>query len=411
MLRSIIPLGLALPIALGLALILAIFWLNPPGDDLGSLMASLLLSGLLSVGLGAISMFWLWRGRMRIWQQVILTYLFGVAVTLGNIVLTARLMFISSHDLPLLALLILFAGVIAIGLGSALSRVFTQRIMALHQSAEMLAQGNLTARVPLQGNDELARLAQAFNHMADQLARNADERRHQEAARRDLIAAISHDLRTPLAAMRVLTDALAEGVVEDPATTARYLGTMQTQIEQLSRLINDLFELSRLDARVLPLDMQRVLPGDLASDAVAGLAPQAAARGVHLDVQIAADLQPILVAPQQIARVLDNLLTNALRHTPAGGAIHVTVTADPSSSQVVFEVADTGEGIAPSDLPHVFERFYRGEKSRSRATGGTGLGLAIARGIVEAHGGTIEIESMLERGTRVRFRVPYGTDG
>lgn len=396
---------LSLLLGLGLALILAVVWLHTSPAELVTLIASLLVTGLLSISLGIAGVTWLRRGRVPIWLQVALTALFGMGVALCNILITAQLMFISTSDLPLLALLMLVAAVIAAGLSVALSRVFAQRISALQQGAAALSTGDLTTRVTVEGADELAALAEAFNHMADQLAGAAAERERQEAARRDLIAAISHDLRTPLASLRVMTEALADGVVDDAATTARYYSMMRIQIGQINQLIEDLFNLARLDAGALELELLPIAPDDLAADALAGMSPQAAAKGVELVAEVAPDLPPALVAPQQIVRVFDNLLANALRHTPAGGRVRLTASLTADARCIQFVVSDTGEGIAEADLPHVFERFYRGEKSRSRASGGSGLGLAIALGIVRAHGGAIQIASVPHQGTQVTFTV------
>jgi signal transduction histidine kinase len=253
------------------------------------------------------------------------------------------------------------------------------------------------------------------------------ERERLELARRELIAAVSHDLRTPLTSLRAMTEALTDGLVEEPEMAKRYLTTMRSQINHLSRLIDDLFELAQIDAGALKLELQRVSPNDLVSDAIEGMRPQAATKGVALQGHIAPDVGQLLVAPQKIERVLYNLVTNAIRHTPSDGVVSISVASavkgeksaqsdakgykvnvsgEAAPSFIIFEIADTGEGIAPDDLPHVFDRFYRGEKSRSRATGGAGLGLAIARGIIEAHGGAIWIESLRERGTCVRFTLP-----
>jgi signal transduction histidine kinase len=428
--RTLVPLGLGLLIALGLALLLAIGWLGARGKDVMDLVSYLLTSGAISLGLGAVALAWLRRGRGRLWLQVSLTYILGVGIAMLNIFLTANLMFISdNHDLPLLVLLLLFAAVVSLVLAYVLAQALAQRVTALHAGAHALAGGNLDARVASAGTDELAALAAEFNAMAAQLAAAAAERQRLELARRDLIAAISHDLRTPLASLRVMTEALADGLVDDPATTTRYLTTMRSQIGHLSGLIDDLFELAQIDAGALRLELQRASLDDLISDALEGLRPQAVAKGVQLQGSVAPGVGPVLVAPQKIERVLYNLVTNAIRHTPGDGL--VTITAMPegrgmgvrgqgSGAQmptpiphppspipyVLVEVTDTGEGIAAEDLPRVFDRFYRGEKSRSRATGGAGLGLAIARGIVEAHGGQIWAESAQGRGACIRFTLP-----
>ena len=412
--RSLAPLGFGLLAALGLAVLLAIGWMGVRGRDMADLTLYLAISGGFSIGLGVLALLWFRRGLVQLWLQITLTYMLGIGVAILNIFLTARLMFISSdHDLPLLILLMLFAAVVSLALGYALARALAGRVSALGRGAQAIANGDLRARVDAAGSDELAMLAEQFNRMAEQLSAAEAERARQESTRRDLIAAISHDLRTPLASLRVMTEALADGMVDDPATTARYLVTMRSQIGQLSGLIDDLFELAQIDAGALTLDLQRTPIAELIDDAVDGLHPQAAAKGVQLSGGAAAGLAPLVIAPQKIGRVLANLLSNAIRHTPAGG--QVTVSAGPAPAEqsarraVLVEVADTGEGIAPEDLPYIFERFYRGEKSRSRATGGAGLGLAIARGIVEAHGGRIWAERA-ERGARVRFTLPYPPD-
>ena len=427
--RSLAPFGLGVLIALGIALLLAIGWLGVRGQDMIELARYLLVSSAISLGCGALGLAWFRRGHVRLWVQVTLTFTLGLAVAILNIFLTANLMFISKdHDLPLLILLMLFAATVSLALGYALAQALAQRVTALHQGARALAGGDLAARVEQGGDDELAALAAEFNRMAAQLAAAAADRERMETTRRELIAAISHDLRTPLASLRVMTEALADGLVEDPATTTRYLTTMRGQIGHLSSLIDDLFELAQIDAGALRLELQRASLGDLVSDAIEGMRPQAAAKGVRLEGSVAPDIGPALIAPQKIERVLYNLVTNAVRHTPTGGSVTITVkpgdwglgiggwesagarpekpSPQPPVPNITVEVADTGEGIAPDDLPHIFEHFYRGEKSRSRATGGAGLGLAIARGIVEAHGGRIWASSQLERGTRIAFTLP-----
>jgi len=352
---------------------------------------------------------WLRGGRGPLWLQLTLASAVGIAVTLINVLFTMQAMLISSSDLPKLVLLLLVAGVISLALGMGLAATIVRRVGALNDGARAVAEGNLAARVAMVGSDEIALLAAEFNQMAGQLAAAAAERGRQEAARRELVAAVSHDLRTPLASLRALTDALTDGLVDDPATVARYLATMRGQIDHLNALIDDLFELAQLDAGAVRLELAPVSPADLVSDALNGLRPQAEAHGVALSGSADAQARPALVAAQKIERVLYNLVANAIRHTPAGGSVTISVAPHAAASSPAllrFEVADTGEGIAPEDLPRVFERFYRGEKSRSRATGGAGLGLAIARSIVEAHGGSIWIASQRGAGTTVSFTVP-----
>jgi signal transduction histidine kinase len=313
-------------------------------------------------------------------------------------------MFVNRHDLLLATVLLFFASGIAVSLGYLLSASLTDRLTELSGVAERLADGQLDARVPEQGEDELGELARTFNAMAAQLERTEQQQRELDRLRRDLVAWIGHDLRTPLASVRVIVEALADGVVEDPETVARYLGTAQGQIEALSALLDDLVEMAQIDAGGLVLERRPNSICDLISDTLEAFAAVAARQGVVLEGSAPAEADPVVMDVAKIERVLNNLLENALRHTPAGGTVRVTATPGPDCVQV--EVRDSGEGIPEADLPHVFESFYRGEKSRSRATGGAGLGLAIALGIIEAHGGQIGVESALHQGTRVWFTLP-----
>jgi len=239
--------------------------------------------------------------------------------------------------------------------------------------------------------------------MADALSAAADRQRELEHARRELVAAVSHDLRTPLTAVRAMVEALADGVVSDPATRDRYLKSAQAQLENLSTLVDDLFEIAQLDAGVLRIELERASLHDLVSDTLSNLRPHAERQGVRLvgEVEPGADL--VLMNPPKLQRVLHNLISNALRHTPADGTITLRATA--AGDEVEVTVADNGEGISPDDLPHVFERTYRGEKSRSRDYGGAGLGLAIVRGLIEAHGGRIWVESQPNAGATFGFTL------
>jgi signal transduction histidine kinase len=219
------------------------------------------------------------------------------------------------------------------------------------------------------------------------------------------VAWAGHDLRTPLTSIRAMIEALADGLVEDEATRQRYLRTAQADIESLSHLIDDLFEMSQIDAGGLKMDLEPGYIADLVSDSLERFSEQARQKDIRLEGKISAEIGPVAMDEKRIGRVLANLLANAIRHTPTGGTVQVVVQKSGDNLQVT--VQDTGEGILPEDLPYVFEQFYRGEKSRSRTTGGAGLGLAIAKGIVESHSGIIEIDSEPGVGTQVRFTLPY----
>jgi len=242
--------------------------------------------------------------------------------------------------------------------------------------------------------------------MAEQLQTADEKQRELENLRNDLIAWVGHDLQTPLASMRAILEALSDGVVEDPEMVKRYLLTAQRDVLSLSALIDDLFQMSQLDAGGFPLDRADASLSDLISDTLESFSHLALQREIKLEGQVASDVDPVFMDTQAIGRVFNNLISNALRHTTSGGEIKVE--ARRTGSGVEVTVSDTGEGIRPQDIPHIFERFYRGDASRSRnrGTGGAGLGLAIARGILQAHGGDIQVESKVRQGTRFTFHIP-----
>jgi signal transduction histidine kinase len=389
---------------LGLSLVVFILLMQPPARDLrlmaGFLSITAMISGL--VGYGAYRLGWVQRSPTIRWTLLI-GYALASVLTFINVWLTARLMFTSHHDLLLATVLLLFAGSMAMALGFFLTSALTDRIRVLDRAALEVASGDFNVRVPVDGNDELAGLATTFNEMSLQLEAAARKQRELEGMRRDLIAWVSHDLQTPLTSIRAIVEALADGVVEDPETVQRYLHTAQKEIRSLSELIDDLFQMAQLDAGGLPLDRENNSLSDLISDTLESFSELAARKGVDLKGSADPRVDPVYMDARRIGRVLSNLIGNAIRHTPPDG--QVVVRALPLEEGVMVEVSDTGEGIRPQDLPYIFERFYRGERSRSRATGGAGLGLAISRGIVEAHGGYIDVESAAQ-GTRFYFSLP-----
>ena len=236
--------------------------------------------------------------------------------------------------------------------------------------------------------------------------KNAEQKqREMDILRRDLIAWVGHDLRTPLTSIRAILEALADGLVEDPETVQRYLKTAQKDIRDLSLLINDLFEMSQMDAGGMHLDCQENSISDLISDTIESFTELSQRQGIVLRGKVEPGLDLIRMDTQRIGRVLSNLISNALRHTASGGQVLISAEwCSNGSCEVIVE--DSGEGIQPEDLPYVFDQFYRGEKSRNRSTGGAGLGLAIAKGIVEAHGGSIRVESEAGKGAKFSFTLP-----
>ena len=288
-------------------------------------------------------------------------------------------------------------------LGYFLSNTITERIQLLKSAAEKLAKGDLETRVPVQGTDEVAVLANSFNQMAEQLQDMDRQQRDLDNMRRDLIAWVSHDLQTPLTSMRAILEAVSDGIVDDPETVKRYLHTAQRDVNNLSSLIDDLFQMAQLDAGGFPLNKDKSSLGDLVSDTLESFTELANQQDIILEGNVDPDVDPVTMDTQAVGRVLNNLIGNALRHSSRG---RVSVWVRRSELGVEVTISDTGEGIRKEDLEHIFERFYRGEKSRNRGTGGAGLGLAIARGIVHAHGGDIKVESQIGKGTQFTFFIP-----
>jgi signal transduction histidine kinase len=322
--------------------------------------------------------------------------------------LTAQLMFADAHDLLLATILLIYASGIAITFGIFFAVTFTKRLRMLEEAANHYAEGDFEYQVQVTGTDEIARLADSFNGMALKLGQAESKKKELERLRRDLVAWTSHDLQTPLASVQAIIEALADGMIEDPEMEQRYLVTAQKDIRSLSLLIDDLFQLAQIDAGGLQLACEWSSISDLVSDTIESFQELAEKQGVQVRGLADKDVDPVYMDTLKIGRVLNNLLSNALRYTPEGGEVEVYVRRE--SRQIYVEVVDNGMGIEESDLPHLFERFYRGDKSRSRMSGGSGLGLAISKGIIEAHGGKIGVESLRGMHTKFWFYLPVQDD-
>jgi signal transduction histidine kinase len=323
---------------------------------------------------------------------------FAVALALAQLFVTtaafAAVMFFSTHDAVLVATLVSFCAAVGYVAVHELARAPLAALDAVRAGLDEVAAGRRGVRLPVSGDGELAALADATNRMVDRLAAAED-------ARRSLVAAVSHDLRTPITSLRLLSEAIGDDVV--PAHERHeYLARMRVHLGALSALIDDLFELSRLEAGEIAWSMQKVDLATIVSETVDAMAPQARAGGVAVCCEVPPDLAPARADPERLQRVLFNLIQNAIRHTPADGS--VTVLAQPVGEGVEIEVADTGEGIAPADRDSVFEAFFQGGRRAARSDGRAGLGLAISRAIVEAHGGRMWLAES-DRGTRVRFSL------
>jgi two-component system OmpR family sensor kinase/two-component system sensor histidine kinase BaeS len=318
---------------------------------------------------------------------------------------------------------------ILLGLAAIFSGRISRPLRRLNRAAEAMAAGDLKARVQPPMLRELADLSLSFNRMADALEA-ADQQRRQ------LTADVAHELRTPLSIIKGRLEGVQDGVYRPDA---EQIEGLLDEVALLERLIEDLRLLALADAGQLALFPEPVDPAHLVDDAQRSFAQQAAERGVQIRTEVAPGLPELNADPQRIAQVLGNLAANALRHTPAGGEVVIAAALSEASAPgeraeaqagepaqnapslrsggtlspqptacVLFSVRDTGTGIAAADLPHIFDRFYRADRSRTRGSGGAGLGLAIARRIVEAHGGTIDATSTPGKGTTVSFRLPVG---
>jgi signal transduction histidine kinase len=316
--------------------------------------------------------------------------LLAVVLPLGAVLASGWVMFHMGDDVKILAVAA-GAATVAIAAALVLGSSISRGIGRLHAASAELAAGDLSARAPDTGPRELAGLGRSFNEMAANLEALFD-------ARRELVAAASHDLRTPLASITAMLEAIEDGLAEPE----EYLAPLQEQARRLSGLVDDLFELARIDAGALALELDTIALAPLVESCLRGLEAEARARNVRLEHRL--DGATARCAPEQVERVLLNLLTNALRHTPSDGTIAVSLAAASASSEVRVTVEDTGEGITPEAAVSMFDRFWRADSSRNAP--GAGLGLAIARGLVEAQGGRIWAEPRPAGGARVSFTLP-----
>jgi signal transduction histidine kinase len=283
---------------------------------------------------------------------------------------------------------------IAVAITFFLSRRILAPVKALTSAAKRLGRGDFSQRVQVKDRSELGELGRAFNAMTSDLERT-------EKLRRNMVADVAHELRTPLSNVRGYLEAIRDGVIKPDANTIR---SLSEEAMLLSRLVDDLQDLALAEAGELKLVCQTEDVSELVNQTVATVQAQATAKGLSVSIDLSDRLPPVNIDYHRISQVLRNLLENAVAHTAKGGSI--TVAAKPQDNWVEVSVTDTGEGIPADDLPNIFERFYRVDKSRARATGGSGLGLTIAKRLVEAHGGKIKVQSELGKGSRFSFTIP-----
>jgi len=313
----------------------------------------------------------------------------AVLLPLGAVLLSGWVMFHMGKDVKILAV-VAASALTAVIAALVLARSIVASVDRVREASAELARGDLEVRVPEHGPAEVNELAVAFNEMGDNLRRLFD-------TRRELVAWASHDLRTPLANMQ----AMLEAIEDDLGAPEEYVPVLREQVQTLSILVDDLFELARIDADALTLEMERLPVAPIVSSSLRSIEAEARSRHVRLASDVDAQITARF-APDKLERVLMNLLTNALRHTPSDGAVAVRVVPEPDEVRVAVE--DTGEGLDVEARERMFDRFWRGDQARSSR--GAGLGLAIARGLVEAHGGRIWAENREGGGACVWFTLP-----
>jgi signal transduction histidine kinase len=322
--------------------------------------------------------------------QLVGLALLAVVLPLVGVLASGWVMFHMEDDAKILAVSSA-AALSAVVVALLLARWILRPLETLRSASAKFASGDLAARAPEQGPEELAEMGAEFNSMAESIQRLFE-------ARRELVAWASHDLRTPLASMQAMLEAIDDGL----ADAAEYVPALHEQVGVLSGLVDDLFELARIDAGVLTLRLETAAIDGVVDSCLRSLRAEARARRVSLESRVETPPPKVTCAPDKVERVLYNLLTNALRHTPADGSIAVVV--QPSGDVITVAVEDTGAGVDEETAKRMFDRFWRGESSRT--TPGSGLGLAIARGLVEAHGGRIWTERRPGGGARVAFTLP-----
>jgi signal transduction histidine kinase len=338
------------------------------------------------------------------WQFVLVVAI-CVAPVLVALVVVSLLMIVSGHEAVLVAAIIVGAGLLSALGARVVANGILRDVASIRDGLFAVTRGEREARITTEARDELAELATAANAMIAELGRQEAAREVSDGARRNLVAAVSHDLRTPITSLSLLAEAVGDDIV-DGEQRRGYLMRMRTHIEALSALIDDLFELSRLEAGDISWSLERVPLGELVGETVEAMRLEAEAKGVAVSSSVPRGLSPAHANPEKLQRVLFNLIQNAIRHTPADGS--VVVRAEPVDAGIEVEIADSGDGIAPEERERVFGAFYRGGADAARTSDGAGLGLAVSRAIVEAHGGRIWLADS-PQGACVRFSLPVAS--
>lgn len=371
-----------------------------PGADVLELLAWAL--GTAAAGAAALAVA-LRALRHRSMSTQIATATGGTAViAIAGAWLGARAMFYSDHDLAALAVLLLAASTVGVVAGLLVGDRLARHTADLVAATRTMGRGGRSRGGTHAASAELAALERELQETSSRLDDARRRERAVDQSRRELVAWVSHDLRTPLGGIRAIAEALEDDIAADEVTRRRYYATLRREAEQLGTLLDDLFELSRAQAGVLQLEIDRLSLGDLVSDAIAGIAPVAASKGVRVEGRVAEPVTELHGSAPELLRALRNLLENAVRHTPADGSVIVEVGC--TGDRAYVSVVDDGPGIADDDLDQLFDVGFRADPARTPGDG-AGLGLAIARSFVEAHRGHITVENE-DRGARFTVWLP-----
>jgi len=370
---------------------------------LGAALAAAVAAGLLTI-----------VARKGIAAQAAIATLAPVLAVAIGVLWASSGMFLMGHDLWVLWVVLTASGSVALMAALLLGRRVADASRSVGAMARRLGEEGPGALESREGRgpapQELSALAAELKQTSARLAEAREQTAAVERSRRELVAWVSHDLRTPLAGIRAMVEALEDRVVEDPDTVARYHRTMRREADRLAGLVDDLFELSRIHAGTLSLEMERVALDELVSDALAGVAMAAGAKGIDLRGEVGQPAPVVELSTPEMARVVRNLLDNAIRHTPPGGTVIVDAALDGSGTAAEVSVRDGCGGIPEHDIEQVFEMAYRGDAARTpgEGDGGAGMGLAVARGLVEAHKGEITVRNE-GPGCRFTVRLPLSS--
>ncbi|MFD9626554.1 sensor histidine kinase [Peribacillus muralis] len=342
---------------------------------------------------------------MKIRTQLLLANIASIGVIVAFLIFSYINMVLPPNIFNLLVIITLIATAISFLVHLYLTKPILKSIQDISAGAKKIHEGDFNGQIKGSNIIELNTMAVNFNEMNEQLLKSFENLTKSEASRKQLVANISHDLRTPIASIKAFSEALEDGVIEDKETFHQYLRTLGLETQRLSNLIDELFELSHLDAAGITLEKQQYHLDQLLLETLQNQLFQIEEKNLEIDVDLPEQLEPVFISPSKMKQAIINLLENAIRYSPLNGTIKIIGRKD-KNGYIRISMMDEGQGIPEEDIPYVFERLYRVEKSRNRETGGSGLGLAIAKSIINLHDGEIGVERNDSEGCTFWFTLP-----